>query len=57
MIQPIYSNIGAGNRQKPQGRSSVKTEKIDHICIAVRELEKARKVYEEILYGEIDSNA
>jgi hypothetical protein len=56
MNQPIYSNIGTGNKQKHRARSSVKAQKIDHICIAGRELEKAQKVYEETLDGELDSN-
>lgn len=32
----------------------MKVEKIDHICIAVRDLEKARQAYETILGLELD---
>lgn len=32
----------------------MKVEKIDHICIAVRDLERAKKVYEEALGLELD---
>jgi methylmalonyl-CoA/ethylmalonyl-CoA epimerase len=33
----------------------VKIEKIDHLCIAVKDLEKARQIYEEILGLELDT--